>query len=382
MRRFFLAVLLLLLSAALPVSVHPQSPPDEKPSTCDTLRASKSKVYGFHPAQLNESQIDAKGKELAAFWKQVQDAGPEGAACLKVMLAAETTDHNFQFDAGEVLYQMDPSPDSLNIVRDAVAQADFQESDPANYLSLALALSLAGVDIHPLAARLLRYPNATIHISEHALDLDADTAALFLYGSMPSTQATNALIAELQAPELFVRSAAAHLLAEQLNEDAFRTLSRWDGVDKIAEEYRRNDVQAVLHYQPPDPAELAQPKFTREQVLNTIAALPHTRKEFDDAMSTRGAAFDKKLHDANLTPEQLAKAVGESEPIYGIAGHTAFLNSAVATLLPEDFKTLKDARRKALFNISDESLEEYLAFTQLMIGLINKLDLYKDYRAH
>jgi len=74
--------------------------------------------------------------------------------------------------------------------------------------------------------------------------------------------------------------------------------------------------------------------------------------------------------------------VGESEPIYGIAGHTAFLNSAVATLLPEDFKTLQDARRKALFNVSDESLEEYLAFTQLMIGLINKLDLYKDYRAH
>ncbi len=382
MRRFFLAVLLLLLSAALPVSVHPQSPPDEKPSTCDTLRASKSKVYGFHPAQLNESQIDAKGKELAAFWKQVQDAGPEGAACLKVMLAAETTDHNFQFDAGEVLYQMDPSPDSLKIVRDAIAQADFQETDPANYLSLALALSQAGVDIQPLAARLLRYPNAAMHISEQALDLDADTAALFLYGSMPSTQATNALIAELQAPELFVRSAAAHLLAEQLNQDAFRTLSRWDGVDKIEEEYRRNDIQAVLKYQPPDPAELAQPKFTREQVLKIIAALPHTRKEFDDAMSTRGATFDKKLHDANLTPEQLTAAAAGSEPIYGIAGHTAFLNSAVATLLPEDFKTLQDARRKALFNVSDESLEEYLAFTQLMIRLINKLDLYKDYRAH
>ena len=382
MRRFFLASLFLLFSAALPIAAYPQSSPDGKPSSCDILRASKAKVYGFHPAQLNETQIDAKGKELDAFWKQVQAAGPDGAACLKLMLAAETTDHNFQFDAGQVLYQMDPSPESLKIIRDAVAQADFQETDPANYLSLALALSQAGVDIQPLAARLLRYPNATIHISEHALDLDADTAALFLYGSMPPAQATSALTAELQAPELFVRSAAAHLLAEQLTEDAFRTLSRWDGVDKIEEEYRRNDVHAVLKYQPPDPADLAQPKFTREQILKIIAALPHTRKEFDDAMSTRGAAFNKKLHDANLTPEQLAKAVADSEPIHGIAGHTAFLNSAVATLLPEDFKTLQDARRKALFNVSDESLEEYLAFTQLMIRLINKLDLYKDYRAH
>jgi len=372
----------LFLLAAPPLAAHPQSAPSEKPSTCDSLRASKSKVYGFHPAQLNESQIEAKGKELDSFWKQVQAAGPEGAACLKVMLAAETTDHNFQFDAGQVLYQMDPSPDSLKIVRDAIAQADFKETDPANYLSLALALSQAGVDIQPLAARLLRYPNATIHISEHALDLDADTAALFLYGSMPAAQATSALTAELQAPELFVRSAAAHLLAEQLNEEAFRTLSRWDGVDKIEEEYRRSDVHAVLKYQPPDPADLAQPKFTREQVVKVIAALPHTRKEFDAAMSTRRAAFDKKLHDANLTQEQLTKAVTDSEPVYGIANHTAFLNSAVATLQPEDFKTLQDARRKVIFDVSDESLEEYLAFTQLMIRLINKLDLYKDYRAH
>jgi len=99
-------------------------------------------------------------------------------------------------------------------------------------------------------------------------------------------------------------------------------------------------------------------------------------------MNPRGAAFDKKLRDANLTQEQLAKAVADSEPIYGIANHTAFLNSAVATLQPEDFNTLQDARHKALFDVSDESLVEYLAFTQLMIRLINKLDLYKDFRAH
>ena len=382
MRRLSLTILCFLFAVALPIPAHPQAAPDEKPSFCDSLRAAKSKVYGFDPTQLDEAQIDVKGKELDAFWKQLQSAGPEGAACLKLMLAAETTDHNFQFDAGQVLYQMDPSPDSLKVVRDAIAQADFQETDPANYLSLALALSQSGMDIQPLAARLLRYPNATIHISEHSLDLDADTAALFLYGSMPAAQATSALTAELQAPELFVRSAAAHLLAEQLNEESFRTLSRWDGIGKIEEEYRRNDIHAIMKYQPPDPADLAQPKFTREQVLKIIAALPHTRKEFDDTMSTRGAAFDKKLHDANLTQEQLSKTVADSEPIYGIADHTAFLNSAVATLLPEDFNTLEDARRKSLFNVSDESLEEYLAFTQLMIRLINKLDLYKAYRSH
>jgi hypothetical protein len=329
-----------------------------------------------------EAEIAAKGKELDEFWKSVQAAGPLGASCLKEMLAAEKTDHSFQFDAGEVLYQLDRSPEALSLIRDSITQADFQETDPANYLSLSLALALAGVDIQPLAAKLLRYPNAAIHISEHSLDLDADTSALFLYGAMPTAQASKALVSELQAPEPFVRAAAAHLLAEQMTEEAFAALSQWSGLGKIEEDYRRNDIQAILKYQPPNAADFANPKFTREQVLKTIARLPHTQKEFDDAMSTRGAAFDKQMREKKLSQAQLSQAVAESEPIYGIAGHSAFLSSAVATLQSEDFEWVREARRKSLFNVSDESLDEYLAFTQIMIWMLNRLDLYKEYRAH
>jgi hypothetical protein len=43
---------------------------------------------------------------------------------------------------------------------------------------------------------------------------------------------------------------------------------------------------------------------------------------------------------------------------------------------------VREARRKSLYDISDESLEEYLAFTRVMIGLLNRLDLYKEYRTH
>jgi hypothetical protein len=350
--------------------------------SCADLRAQKEKVYGFHLTQLNEAQIDAKSKEIDAYWKQLQVAGPEGVSCLKEMLASEKTDHIFQFDAASFLFQLDKSPESLNLVKDAIVQTDFQETDPANYLSLALELSQRGVNIQSLAARLLLFPNATIHISEHSLDLDSDTAALFLYGSMDSAKASKALIAQLQAQEPFVRAAAAHLLAEEMTEEAFRTLSAWGGLAEIKEDYRRNDIQSVMKYQAPDPAEFANPKWTREQVLQIIAGLPHTRKEFDDVMSTRGAEFDRQMREKKPSQEALAKAVAESEPIYGITDRTAFQNSAVATLKAEDFDTLRDARRKALYNISDESLSEYLAYTQVMIRLLNRLDLYKDYRAH
>ena len=350
--------------------------------SCADLRAQKEKVYGFHLTQLNETQIDAKSKEIDAYWKRLQSAGPEGVSCLKEMLAAEKTDHIFQFDAASFLFQLDKSPESLNLVKDSIVQTDFQETDPANYLSLALDLGQRGVNIQSLAARLLLFPNAIIHISEHSLDLDSDTAALFLYGSMDSTKASKALIAQLQAQEQFVRAAAAHLLAEEMTEEAFRTLSAWGGLAEIKEDYRRNDIQAMMKYQAPDPAEFANPKWTREQVLQIIAGLPHTRKEFDDVMSTRGAEFDRQMREKKPSQEELAKAVAESEPIYGITDRTAFQNSAVSTLKAEDFDTLREARRKALYNISDESLSEYLAYTQVMIRLLNRLDLYKDYRAH
>jgi hypothetical protein len=354
----------------------------EKGVTCENLRAEKAKIYGFHPAQMSEAEIEAKSKELNSFWREVQSAGKEGASCLKKMLADEKMDHNFQFDAASVLYQMDPSPDNLIVVRDAIGQADFQETDPAAYLSLALALAQNGVDIQALAARLLRYPNAVVHVPEHALDLDSDTAALFLYGSMPADTADKALIKDLSAPEPFVRSTAAHLLAGQLTEESYRVLSKWDGLGKVEEDFRRNDINAVMKYQTLNAADLANPKFTREQVLKAIAGLPHTRREFDDLMATKGAEFDKQMRDKKATQGEISKAVAEGEPIYGIANHTAFMASAVATLKAGDLETLREARKESLLNVSDESLDEYLAFTQVMIGLINRLDLYKEYRTH
>jgi hypothetical protein len=331
---------------------------------------------------LNETQLDAKTKELDAFWKHVRAAGTVGVSCIRALLAEEKTDHIFQVDAAGMLFPADPSPETRNLIRDSLLQADFQESDPANYLTLALDLGQAGVDIRPLASKLLLYPEAVIHISEHSLDLDSDTSALFLYGTMDAAQASDALAKLLDAPEPFVRAAAAHLLAEQMTDESFRVLSNWDGISEIEEEFRRNDIQAIMNYQPQNPANYAKPRFTREQVLQTIGALPHTQKEFDLVMATSGAAFDQEMREKKATQRQLAQTVADSLPTYGVADHTAFQTSAIATLNPGDFATIREARHKSLYNVSDESLAEYLAYTQIMIGMLNRLDLFKEYRQH
>lgn len=51
-------------------------------------------------------------------------------------------------------------------------------------------------------------------------------------------------------------------------------------------------------------------------------------------------------------------------------------------LIEADLEMLCESRHKFLSNESDESREEYLAFTQMMIGLINWLELGKIYRGH
>lgn len=373
---------LLLFLAIVILAPIVRAYPANSTSTCTELRAQKSKTYGFHMAQLNEAQIDAKSKEIDAFWKQVQAAGPEGVTCIRTLLAEEKTDHVFQVDAAMMLFPVDSSAETRNLIRDSLAQADFRESDPANYLSIALALGQAGVDIRPLASKLLLYPNAIIHAPDSALELDSDTAALLLYGTMEPSQASNALISLLGAPQPYVRSAAAHLLAEQMTEESFRAMSKWDGVSQIAEEFRRNDIQAIMKYKPQNAADYASPKFTREQVLQTIASLPHTQKEFDKVMATKGAAFDQQMREEKPTREQLTQIVADSLPIYGVADHTAFQASAIATLKPEDFATIREARRKSLYGVSFQALDEYLAYTQIMIGMLNHLDLFKEYRQH
>ena len=377
----FCLVVFALCSIASTAAARTLAVPDAAP-TCAAIRAEKSKTYGFHLTQLSEAQLDAKSKEIDVFWKHVQAAGPEGVSCIRSLLAEEKTDHIFQVDAAGMLFPADPSPETRILIRDSLVQADFQESDPANYLTLAMDLAQAGVDVRPLAAKLLQYPNAVIHISEHSLDLDSDTSALFLYGTMEPTQSSEALTNLLDAPEPFVRAAAAHLLAEQMTGESFRVLSKWDGFAKIEEEFRRNDIQAIMKYQHQNPADYAHPKFTREQVLQAIAALPHTQKEFDQVMATKGADFDEQMREKKVTQQQLAQTVASSLPIYGIADHSDFMTSAIATLGSEDFATIREARRKSLYNVSDESLSEYLAYTQIMIGMLNHRDLFKEFRQH
>ncbi len=65
-----------------------------------------------------------------------------------------------------------------------------------------------------------------------------------------------------------------------------------------------------------------------------------------------------------------------------VADIREFIESAIANLTEADLPLVREARRKSLHGLSDEALGEYFAFSRVILGVINRLDLYKESRIH
>ncbi len=355
--------------------------------SCAAIDAAKAKTYGFHPSRLTTKQRQAKAVQMDAFWRLAGEDKPAAAACLRPLLTAEKQDGYFLFDGASLLYSIDSSEASTQVVVASLERADMAEIEPAGYLRMLLRLSNAGVDIGPLAARYLEYPEVKTYVPQHAMDLDRDMGALLIYGSMAPEQEDRYLVSALNAKEGYARSTAALLLALNMTETSFKALSTFSGWADLPEDSKKV-VQAYRMYEPYQPS-AAPVKFSRKEVLAYIAQLPHNEKAFRAAMQ-RQEEYEKqhpeltpkgKLSDKDLETV-VSKKVEESPPFFGVAGADRFIESAVATLTEADLPAIREARRKSMQSISDEALGEYFAYSHIIRGVINRLDLYKEYRVH
>ncbi len=124
--------------------------------------------------------------------------------------------------------------------------------------------------------------------------------------------------------------------------------------------------------------------------MEYIRALPNTREEME-------AAFKKQYEWEQQHPEfhppakcanskdvvsHMRERIEESPPFLEIEDHERFIESSTANLTQADLPLVREARRKSLHGLSDESLGEYFAFSRLILGVINRLDLYMEYRIH
>jgi hypothetical protein len=370
----------LMLLVCLPALGQKQDP-------CAAISAAKVKTYGFRPNKLTVKERQLKSVQMDSFWRMAEGDKLAGAECLRGLLTAEKEDGFFLFDGASLLYDMDSSEASSKVVVASLERADMSEIEPSGYVRLLLRLSNAGVDIGPLASRYLEYPEVKTYIPQHAMDLDRDMGGLLLYGSMSPEQEDSYLIAALGDKESYARSTAALLLALNMTEASLKALSTFPGLADLPEDSRKvvQSYRTYAAYQAPE----APAKFSREEVLAYIAQLPHSKKEFGVAMK-RQEEYEKQHPELNvkskLNDQELEAAVNrkvqESPPFFGVSGTERFIESAIANLNEADLPVIREARRRSIEGISDEVLGEYFAYSHIIKGVINRLDLYREYRVH
>lgn len=312
---------------------------------CQALQAAKKRAYGFRATELSQEQKQKKSAELDHFWKQVHAQGGEGVACLRTMILAEKDDTFFLFNGSSLLYSLDRSEASLAGVSYGLSRTNLQEASVLWYIQFLVQLSKDGVDIGPLAERYMAYPDVRVTVPAHGnMPLGREEGALLLYGSMQPALADKYLVTMLAAENSERRSAAALLLSLSMTEESFKGLNSLPGLDGFSPDVR-SSIEIAMKHKPVNLTRTA--KFSRREVLEKLARIPRYGEDF-----------------------------------WGFAGNEDLEASAIATLTQEDLSALREARRKSITGVSDEVLYEYFALSKILLGVINRLDLYKEYRSH
>ena len=159
--------------------------------------------------------------------------------------------------------------------------------------------------------------------------------------AFPLRPADRYLTAALRLPEGYARATAAKLLALSLTEPALRTLKTfpWESLPQ-------QDRQIIEHFvKRRPPTVVGSGAKSRQDVLGALARIPKYGEDFS------GFASDKEL-----------------------------VASGIRSLEARDLNSLRDARRRSITGISDEALGEYFAITEVIVGVVNRLDLYRNLR--
>jgi hypothetical protein len=309
---------------------------------CTAINQAKAKTYGFHPSTLSKQEREQKSKQMDQFWNLVQSGGQPALACIRQLVAKETTDTYFLFDGASLLANLDRSGQSDQAILDGIVRSDMKDVAPDGYIHLCLQLSKRNVDIGPAANKYLHAQDVTVYLPQHgAYKLDRIRGAILLYGSLSPELVDKYLTPELSSPDQEVRDTAAFVLSQNLTEESYKALTSFGGMETFSKESRESVTYITTRRQ----VEVTKPpKYTRQQMLDKLARLPEMDPNIDEAE-------DKALD-----------------------------NSIYATFTVADLNALREGRRKMITGVSNESVEGYEEMSRILLNLINVLDAYSQYR--
>jgi hypothetical protein len=265
------ATIVVAFLGCLLVVLHEGSASAAIDSACAELQKDKSTIYGFHPAQISRKEQDAKSSQMDQFWKSIKSQGPQGMDCLKQLIVAEQQDGFFAFDAASLLLSLDTSTTSLEVASSGIAKADLKDLDSSSYIRTTLFLLHRGMDITPLVEHYMTAPEVKGFVPQHAMTLDRETGAIFMYGSMPSSSADQSLIRMLSSKESATKNASVALLSLSLTEDSFKVIKAVDRTS-LPESFRKSVEGSLKHQRIEDPGPTNK---SRAELLQTLNRIPN-----------------------------------------------------------------------------------------------------------
>lgn len=281
--------------------------------SCDRLKREIAATYGFRPSKLSDAEREAKTKQMDAVWSAVHAEPAKLAPCLRDVLAKTKGDPWLLFDGGQLLLDVDPSPESKRLFLDALNRVPLDDVDLGTWVHFAATFGLEDFDTSALGKRWLTYPDAEYYLPEHAAyHVNREVGALFIFGSMDERFATPALLDLTRTATGDAKTIALALLAHQATPEA-----------------KARQASPLIEPR-------AKPRTTRAEFIAAFNAL------------LRG---DAKPFDA------LIAAVPDGE------------RDLVAVAKDEDIPLLRKVRRHYAATTSPHAIDYYNQFTQILLTL-------------
>ena len=194
-------------------------------SSCQGLTTRIRATYGFRPAQLSDQEQRVHAAALDTFWNVVKANRQTLLPCLRTSLTTPPDSGLFLVDGSNLLLTLDSSPAAKAIQVRAYSAARLDDVDLSVWVETLAQRGVDGFDVSTAANRWLHYPDAHYYLPEHgAYEVRRLEGALYLYGSMPESVATPALIRLVTSMQDPARQDALYLLLNQATPEALRAL--------------------------------------------------------------------------------------------------------------------------------------------------------------
>jgi len=293
-------------------------------------------TYGFRPAELTAADQAVHLAAIDTFWNTVKANRRTLLPCLSADLTTPPDSGLFLVDGSNLLLSLDSSASAKAIQVRAYTGARLDDIDLRVWVSDLAQRGAEGFDVSTAAERWLRYPKAHFYLPEHgAYEVQRLEGALYLYGSLPESLATPALIRIVTSPRDSARQDALYLLMSQATPEALRALrtlptAGFSGTTRTA-------LQRFLRTPPLFERRQGKPLNTREEFL---------------------ATFDSLL-------------AGDASPFLELADKVADGERDVVTVMrPEDVPILRAVRRHLIAAANQHATDYYDSFTRIILTLI------------